>query len=462
MHQNPNKSSNNYPHFSSVKKFNEDLNQHLSQPGSAFVRGEVFEISVREKYSYLTLIDDSSVKKEIKDIDKIKIILLTSLLQHLGEVKQGTKVLVEGKPEVYPFSGELRLKVSYIEKDGEGEKQKAYEKLKERLRKEGYFDRKRNIPKYPKGIGLITTLEGAVLQDFLNVWRRKCPQIPLFVSPATVQGVTAMASIKEAYQRLLELGNRIDVLAICRGGGSKSDLDVFDTEDMVKFVFHSRWPTVSGVGHETDNTLIDFVADLRAATPTQCADLIVPSKDMLFESIREKHAQIALQVSQIISAKQHQLSDIRLEIPYQQKINQKRHQLETLNQNLNRLEPQQRLNQIREQLKKLQIAIEGVDLISHRKRLLEQIKNQIDFTIEKKIQNAKSDLEHQAQALEDRSPLNILKKGFTIVSAAKQVLRSASQLSVGDEIEIRFEKELVKATITETPITLIHNQTTKN
>jgi exodeoxyribonuclease VII large subunit len=106
--------------------------------------------------------------------------------------------------------------------------------------------------------------------------------------------------------------------------------------------------------------------------------------------------------------------------------------------------------------------MEGVDLISHRKRLLEQIKNQIDFTIEKKIQNAKSDLEHQAQALEDRSPLNILKKGFTIVSAAKQVLRSASQLSVGDEIEIRFEKELVKATITETPITLIHNQTTKN
>jgi exodeoxyribonuclease VII large subunit len=453
-----NKPSSNYPNFSSVKQFNDELNHHLAKPGSAFIRGEVYECYSKDKYTYITLVDDHHSKKEGKDSEKVKLFMLTSMMYSIGQINLGEKILVEGKPEVYPFSGDLKVKVLHVEKDGEGAKLKAYEQLKVKLKKEGYFDRKRPIPRFPKGIGLITPLEGAVLQDFLDVWRKKCPQIPLYVSPATVQGFSAMSSIKEAYQRLFMIKDRIDVLAICRGGGSKGDLDVFDTEEMVKFVFASYWPTVSGVGHQTDHTLIDSVADLRATTPTQCAELIVPSKEALFDSITEKYTQIALQVSRILSTKQHQLSDIRLEIPYQKQINQKRHQLEALNQTLTRSEPQQRLNQIRDQLNKLKISIEAVDLISHRQRQLEQIKNQLDFTIEKKLQNSKSDLESQVQALDDRSPLNILKKGFTIVSANKQVLKSAENLSVGDEIEIRFEKEFVKATITETPVA-IHNQT---
>jgi exodeoxyribonuclease VII large subunit len=201
------------------------------------------------------------------------------------KIKDGMKVVCRGRLTVYPPRGNYQLDVLQIRPLGVGELQMAFEALYARLKAEGLFEvsRKRPIPRYPKVIGIVTSETGAALQDILTVLRRRYPIVRVVVRPATVQGVGAELQIARAIQEfnLVKGKSRPDVLIVGRGGGSLEDLWSFNEEAVARAIFTSKIPIISAVGHEVDVTIADFVADLRAPTPTAAAELATPDRDEL-------------------------------------------------------------------------------------------------------------------------------------------------------------------------------------
>ncbi len=212
------------------------------------------------------------------------------------DLKDGMKVVCRGRITVYPPRGNYQLDVFQVRASGIGELQRAYEERYARLLAEGFFDerRKRPIPKFPKTIGIVTSESGAALQDILTVLRRRFPVANVIVRPCAVQGVGAELEIARAIQEfnLYTVGTRlpdkksgVDVLIVGRGGGSLEDLWCFNEEAVVRAIFASKIPVISAVGHEIDFTLADFVADLRAPTPTAAAELATPDREELLSMI---------------------------------------------------------------------------------------------------------------------------------------------------------------------------------
>ncbi|MGI6038328.1 MAG: exodeoxyribonuclease VII large subunit, partial [Limnochordia bacterium] len=235
---------------------------------SIMVRGE---ISNYKKYpsghSYFTLKDDSA---------SLRCVLFRGHSHNVPfEPANGQEVMAMGRVGVYPASGQYQLYVEYMLPQGEGALHYAFTQLKEKLAAEGLFQRKRPLPSMPSRVGIITSRQGAVLRDIISVARRRNPRVDLVLCPAVVQGPEAPASLIEA----LELCNRygeLDVLIIGRGGGSLEELWAFNDEGVARAIFDSRIPVVSAVGHETDVTIADYVADLRAPTPSAAAELVIP------------------------------------------------------------------------------------------------------------------------------------------------------------------------------------------
>jgi len=204
------------------------------------------------------------------------------------EPKHGDKVIVKGSITVYEVRGSYQLLVTEMKKDGLGELHKKFLELKEKLDKEGLFEQKRNIPLFPKTIGIVSSPTSAAFQDILNTIRRRFPCVKVIIAPAIVQGELGTSSVANAIQLLNRLNNTelektgknaIDIIIIARGGGSLEDLWCFNEEAVARAIHESKIPTISGVGHETDFTITDFVADLRAPTPTAAAEQAVPVRD---------------------------------------------------------------------------------------------------------------------------------------------------------------------------------------
>jgi len=203
------------------------------------------------------------------------------------DLKNGSKVWAFGNISVYEPRGEYQLIVSYIKPAGLGALYEAFEKLKAKLAKEGLFDSEKKIPLpfLPRGVGVVTSPKGAVIQDIYRVIRRRFPNMPIFLFPSKVQGEGAAEEIAQGI-KVLDEDSRVDVIIIARGGGSLEDLWAFNEEALARAIFAAKKPVVSAVGHETDTTIADFVADRRAATPSVAGELVVPVKEELQEKIR--------------------------------------------------------------------------------------------------------------------------------------------------------------------------------
>jgi len=193
------------------------------------------------------------------------------------ELEEGLSVLCRARLNVYLPRGEYQLVIESVEPLGVGALQKAFEQLKAKLLAEGLFDEryKKSIPFLPKKIGVVTSPTGAVIKDILNITKRRFPMADILIAPVRVQGDEAAAEIIQALRNLQAYGG-VDVIVIARGGGSLEDIAPFNDEALAREIFHSSIPIVSAVGHETDFTICDFVADLRAPTPSAAAELIVP------------------------------------------------------------------------------------------------------------------------------------------------------------------------------------------
>ena len=265
----------------SVSKLNEYVNSLLSNDlrlRSVKVKGEISALRLQQGsgHLYFTLKDETAV---------IRCIMFASKVASLRfEPADGMKVIVSGKVEIYSPSGQYSFNVTGMQQAGEGELYRQFVETSNRLRALGLFDRKRPIPSLPRCVGVVTSDTGAALHDITSVIRRRFPCMDIVVAPAAVQGKNAPSELIRALEAVNN-DARADVIIIGRGGGSYEELSCFNDEQLAYAVFNSRIPVISAVGHEVDFTIVDFVSDLRAPTPSAAAEICVPVYSELTEAM---------------------------------------------------------------------------------------------------------------------------------------------------------------------------------
>ncbi|MCD1147148.1 exodeoxyribonuclease VII large subunit [Peptoniphilus sp. KCTC 25270] len=283
-----------------VSELNQYINKILKMDyllQAVIVEGE---ISQAKKYPsghlYLTLKDEES---------QISGIMYKWNCESLDfEPKQGMSVLIKGQIQCYTQGGKLQLVISEMTVAGEGILHLRFLELKKKLEKEGLFDleKKKEIPKYPQKIGVVTSLEAAALADFLRIANRRNPMVDLLISPSLVQGETAHIHLIQALKKL-DVREDIDLIVITRGGGSLEDLWAFNEEELVRAISTLSHPVVSAVGHEVDFTLTDFVADLRASTPSAAAEIVIPDKLQWIQKLDSLLNQMDLELNRAMDSK---------------------------------------------------------------------------------------------------------------------------------------------------------------
>lgn len=279
--------------------------------GNVWVRGEI---------SNFKAYDSGHWYFSLKDADgQIRCVMFRGRNGQVGFVpKEGDLVEVAANLGVYVPRGDLQLNVGLMRRAGQGGLYEAFLKLKEKLNKEGLFDeaKKRPLPKHPKAIGVITSAQAAALKDVLSTLERRAPHIPIIVYPSLVQGADAPAALSLALNRayLDAKQGDIEVILLVRGGGSIEDLWCFNDEQLARVIAESPVPIVSGVGHETDFTIADFVADLRAPTPTGAAELATPNRDALLQDLDVLAQRMSVRLTQRIDKEAQRLDQLALRL----------------------------------------------------------------------------------------------------------------------------------------------------
>ena len=365
------------------------------------VKGEIsgFTHHMRTGHFYFTLKDSTS---------SIKSVMFSSYAASLKFMPQsGMNVIVMGSLQVFERDGVYQLYVTDIQPDGIGAQYLAFEQLKEKLAAEGLFEPiyKKPLPKFPKRVGIVTAKGGAALRDILNIIGRRYPFCEAVIFPCVVQGEYAVDSICETLEFADSSG--CDVIICGRGGGSPEDLFAFNSEKIARTVFAMNTPVISAVGHETDTTLIDFVSDLRAPTPSAAAELAVPDTASLSAAVDSYKNALDNAFATVIARKRHELMVIESE--------------------LKNYAPSAALSAMREKLASNEI------------RLSEAMKS----FIEKK----KAVIGSRAAALDSLSPLKIMSRGYSLVYKENELIKSADELSEGDRITVRFADNEASAVI---------------
>jgi len=359
-----------------------------------WVQGEISNLSRPSSgHMYFTLKDANASLRAVMWRGEAARLRLT--------LQDGMAVEAHGKIGVYEVGGQYQLYADLIQPVGEGALYQEFLRLKAMLEAEGLFDpeRKRQPPVLPGRIGIITSPTGAALRDMLNTLRRRYPLAEVILSPAPVQGVEAPAAIVSALEALNRLGS-LDVILLARGGGSIEDLWAFNDERVVRAVAASRSPIITGVGHETDFTLVDFAADLRAPTPTAAAELATPFTLADLESGVDAYAS-------------------RLQATLTDRITGQRAELESLNAQMRFYSPLRRIQSDRQQLDDL--ARRSLSASLHR------------------LSMEQSQVKGIQKRLEALNPLAVLSRGYAVVtkSANGQLISSVKQAGPGDELQVR-------------------------
>jgi exodeoxyribonuclease VII large subunit len=369
--------------------------------------------------------------------------------------QDGMKVLARGQLRVYPPRGEYQISVQVLEPLGKGSLQQAFEELKERLEGEGLFDpaRKRPLPMLPRRIGVVTSPTGAVLRDILRVLRSRYPNLEVLVYPALVQGEGAPAEIVRGIRALNRLGG-LDVIVLARGGGSLEDLWAFNEETVARAIAASRIPTISAVGHETDFTIADFVADLRAPTPSAAAERVVQAKEDLQARIvaLEERRDAALRLrlarvrSRVEAAAAHRVFAAergRLRVQAQRVDELSRRAEAGLVHGLER--GREHARRLRERLEAFrfdrQLAARRERLGRHSDRLLALFRADAE--------KRRAALSRLAASLDGLSPLAVLGRGYALVwdEAGGRLVRDAAEVDEGQGLRIRLHRGALRATV---------------
>lgn len=370
---------------------------------SVWIQGEISNlVKAASGHCYFTLKDDKAV---------IKAALWAGNRRRIsGDFKNGDLVMIFGSISVYPPRGEYQIIVSDLRPAGVGALYEAYEKLKKRLQAEGLFDQERKLPLpfIPKGVGVVTSATGAVIKDIYRVIRRRFVNMPIYLVPARVQGEGAAAEIAAGIARLNH-DPRVDVIIVARGGGSLEDLWSFNEELVARAISASQKPVVSAVGHETDTTIADLVADQRAATPSVAGELVVPVKAELLQLI-------ARQMARLTSLAKMKLALAR-----------------------------QRFRRSAE----CRFLVNPSLFVAERRVRVMNLSRELESACKFFVGQARHRFAMLAASLEGLNPYLLLRRGYIIASNQRaEVVTSVERLQINDEIELQFGDGRAQALIT--------------
>lgn len=388
----------------------------------------------------------------------------------------GMKVLIRGRVSLYEGRGDYQLIVEHMEDAGLGALQRAFEALRDKLEKLGLFsaERKRPLPKPAKHIAIITSRTGAALQDILSVFERRWPGQPLTLIPATVQGSEAAPQLIRA----IELANRancFDVILLARGGGSLEDLWAFNDEDLAHAIVQSQLPIITGVGHETDTTIADFAADMRAPTPSAAAEMLSPSIDEWASRCSALDRRLG-KIARSLIAKQNQqlqflshrlrrcqprldhfsqaldLTAGRLYKAANKPLADATQRLTSAQQRLTRLHPSRQLALGQARLKNTIARLRSaapIKPIANQQKSIKQLEKSLHQLIHTQLEQLNARLAHAAHNLDNLSPLQTLKRGYALATDVnKSVITNSRNVNLGDTVEITLAQGRLTTTIT--------------
>ena len=338
------------------------------------------------------------LKDEEAQIDAIMFAQSASKVMFIPS--DGMHVFVKGKVTVYEQSGSYQIYITEMKSDGLGDLFLAYEKLKAELLKLGYFDpaHKKPIPMFPKRVGVVTSPTGAVIRDIINTINRRYPLCSIILYPAMVQGEDAKFEIVKQIKQA-NIDNIVDVLIVGRGGGSIEDLWAFNERIVADAIYESKLPIISAVGHETDTTISDFVADKRAATPTAAAELATPSVENLKQNISYYVSALTKRIKNMFDEYNMRLAFIDKRIDANNPIN----------------------------------------TLKHKNEIVKNYYNNLNFLINQIINEKKTNYKMLIQGLEANNPLKIMDKGYSISSVDDKIITDIKDIKQGDNLKTRFK-----------------------
>ncbi len=371
--------------------------------------------------------------------------------------EDGMHVLVRARISLYEPRGEYQLTIEHMEEAGTGLLQRKFEELKRKLNQEGLFnpELKKSLPRFPKSIAIITSATGAAVRDILSVLQRRYPLLTIRIYAVPVQGDDSAPAIANALDNINK-SNASDVILLTRGGGSIEDLWSFNEENVARAIFHSKLPVVTGIGHEVDFTIADFVADLRAPTPSAAAEIITPDQFELLEDLQQIENSITYFIQDSIATRHQSIDWLVQKIEFL-------HPIQAI---------ERKINQLKELTRRIQYAvlIKFSNYQTHLKNSLlllnkysphskiqksnfklQETYNQLLRTTQQQIKQQQHTLITLARTLDAVSPLSTLNRGYSIVSQPQtgQIISNSRQVAVQEEVAIRLAQGHMRAKITE-------------
>jgi exodeoxyribonuclease VII large subunit len=438
------------------------VRSHIEREYSdCWVEGEISNLRIPDSgHLYFTLKEESA---------QIRVVMFRSSAKLLRfRPENGLHVTVRGRITVYEDRGELQVSAEFMEPKGAGALQLAFEQLKARLAAEGLFEasRKKAIPPLPQRIGIITSPQGAALRDILNILERRHHSANILIYPAQVQGESAasevMAGIRHFHLQLNQAADssssssssEVEVIIIARGGGSVEDLACFNHEGLARAVANSKIPVISAIGHETDFTIVDFVADLRAPTPSAAAELVIRSRQDIEAQAEDMYRRLEravryrlLMARQELTQRAHHGAFARMMDGIhrrQQKLDDQRFRLEKAERQL--------VQSLQRRCETVSAAVRHYDA----RRRLAAVKQQLDAQISNlasaartRLLESRGILERRIASLEALSPVAILNRGYALMFDAEgRLLKDASTVKAGDEVSARLARGRIRARVT--------------
>ncbi len=413
----------------------------------AWVEGEISNFRAPDSgHFYFTLKDGNA---------QVRVVMFRSSARLLRfRPADGLQVVVRGRVTVYEDRGELQISAEYLEPKGTGSLQLAFEQLKAKLEAEGLFaaERKKPIPSLPSRIAILTSPQAAALRDILNILQRRHHSANVVIFPAQVQGDSAALEVS-AGVHYFNQSNNVDVIIIARGGGSAEDLAAFNHEGLARTVAASSIPVISAIGHETDFTIIDFVADLRAPTPSAAAELVIRSRQELEDvaaSLQERMARairyrLLMNRQSLTELAQHGAFGRMMEL-----IHQRQQRLDDLMHRM-QLAERELLEQLRRRWEAISAAVRHYDLrlvLSSTRRELESKTTALAGVMRNVLLTHRVRSERLETALRSLSPLAILDRGYALIfDRDGKLLKDAAHVAIGEEISARLSRGEIRAAV---------------
>ena len=424
------------------------VRSHIEREYSdCWVEGEISNLRIPDSgHLYFTLKDENA---------QIRVVMFRSSARLLRfRPENGLHVTVRGRITVYEERGELQISAEFMEPQGAGALQLAFEQLKARLQAEGLFEasRKKAIPPLPRRIGIVTSPQGAALQDILNILARRHYSANVLIYPAQVQGDAAAGEVM-AGLRHFNRSRAVEVIIVARGGGSVEDLAAFNHEGLARAVAESKIPVISAIGHETDFTILDFVADLRAPTPSAAAELVIRSRQEIEAQAEELHRRLERALRYRLLMARQELTQLAQHGAFARMMDGINRRQQKLDEQRFRLERGQRqiFERWRRRWEVASAAVRHYDarrrLAAVRQRLAAEVASLAAAARALLLEN-RALLDRRVASLEALSPVAILNRGYALVFDANgQLVKDAARVRVGDEVSARLARGRVRARV---------------